>query len=400
MQIAQLVNNLDVSGGYQKLVIRSTQALEKLGHDVTIYTPSVDKKKCYPSDIARVKIVTLTNDEKGLPHVEKFKAIGSKLPTDLDALIIHDDLSLLSLAALPPNPHFTIAWMVNNQVPENLGNYRAELTHTMRHAGGRAKDKLRAARSKLTEVKLMRKGLKRVHIFATYDRFNQDLVRRQLNKKADFVAAGADLERFTKFAKGRTFDDKKRYELLSVGVLFPHRRYEDIIDAVAELTRQKLSVHATIVGLQDLSPDYFKKLREKVEKRDLQKLITFKHYVTDEEMTRLYKNSDAFLFINDGFTWGISVFEAVAAGLPVVITNNIGAADLIENGKTGWVVNPRAPKEVAKAVGEITTKRNNTKEISLRAAKELTAFVSWEAYSKRMLDLINKDRKVRLGNKV
>jgi glycosyltransferase involved in cell wall biosynthesis len=395
MKIGQLVNNLDVSGGYQKLVVRFTQSLQKLGHEVVVYTPSVDKKKCYPNDIGDLKIVTLTKEEKALPHIEKYKAMAGKIANDLDALIIHDDISLIALPHLPKTPKLTVAWMLNNQLPENLGKYHAELFHLWKHGAGHTKDKLRDIRGKAKEVQLMRKGLKRVHIFATYDKFNQQLVRRQLHKTADFVAAGADLERFKVYAKNRNFKEKGYYELLSVGVVFPHRRYEDIIQAVDQLVTQKLPVHATIVGLQDLSPDYFKKLGEMVKDLKLQKHITFKHYVTDDEMTQLYKKSDAFLFINDGFTWGISVFEAVAAGLPVVITNNIGAADLVENGKTGWLVNPRAPKEVAAAIKEIITKRDKAQKIADKAANELAAFVSWDAYTKRMLDLIKEHRKKR-----
>lgn len=112
-------------------------------------------------------------------------------------------------------------------------------------------------------------------------------------------------------------------------------------------------------------------------------------------MTQLYKKSDAFLFINDGFTWGISVFEAVAAGLPVIITDNIGAADLVENNKTGWVVAPRAPKEVAKAIKEIVTNRSKAQKIAEKASRDLATFVSWDAYTKRMVNLIKDHRKKR-----
>lgn len=394
MKIGQLVYGLDVSGGFQKLVIRSTQELEKLGHEVTIYTASVDKKKCYPDDIKSLNIISLPKAEFDVPEIERYKNLANRIPRDLDVIIVHDDLCLMSLAYLPKNKT-TVAWMLNNQLPETIGQYVAETKHTWKHAPGDKKQRLRTTRATFERVRLQRKGLKRVGIFATYDRFNQNLVHKQLKHKADFVAAGADLDRFTAFSKKRDFSKKKRYELLSVGVVFPHRRYEDVIEAVNELNRQKLPVHATIVGLQDLSPDYFKQLDALVKKLGLQKTISFKDYVTDKEMTELYKNSDAFLFVNDGFTWGISVFEAVAAGLPVIITNNIGAADLIEKNKTGWVVNPRAPSEIAQAVKAITTERDKAKEVALRAAKELTAFVSWKAYTERMLDLINKERNQR-----
>lgn len=389
MKIGQLVYNLDVSGGYQKLVVRSSQTLEKFGHDVTIYTLSVNKKRCYPDDIKALNIVSLGKDELALSETLRYKALASKISNELDALIVHDDLSIMTLAFLPKSK-MVVAWMLNNQLPEMLGRYAAEVKHTWKHASGGRSQRLHSVHAVFNRVRLQRKGLRRVDIFATYDKFNQALVHKQLHRKADFVAAGADLDQFAQYAKHRVFSKKKQYELLSVGVIFPHRRYEDVIEAVAELIKQKMPVHATIVGLQDLSPAYFRKLESLVEQHNVQRFITFRHYVTDREMALLYKNSDAFIFVNDGFTWGIAVFEAVAACLPVVITDNIGAADLIENGQTGWVVRPRAPKEIAHAVKEIITKRNKAEKITARANKELASFISWEAYTQRMLHLINE----------
>lgn len=383
-----LVNNLSVSGGYQKLVIRFSQALAALGHTVTVYTPVVDKEKCYPDDINSLNIVTLSKNEAAQPLFAQYELLAEKIDPSLDAIVIHDDLSLLSLAALPADNHATIAWMLNNQLPENLGKYKAEVSHTWKHSGGGKKDRLHASHQTFERVRRMRKGLARIQIFATYDQFNKQLVEKQLGKRADFVAAGADLDRFKAYAKDRDYEPKKTYTLLSVGVVFPHRRYEDLIRSVAELRGKKYNVQATIVGLQDLSPDYFASLEKLTSELSLQKYIDFKHYVSDGEMTQLYRTSDAFIFINDGFTWGISVFEAVAAGLPVIITDNIGAADLVENGKTGWVVSPRSPSKVTKAVADLIDNRDKTKTIAQRAYKELTEFISWEAYTKRMLGLI------------
>lgn len=383
-----LVNNLEVSGGYQKLVIRLAETLMNMKHDVVVYSPVVDKKKCYPESINNLPIVTIENgSNKSL--VVRFKELVSKIDPNTEGLIIHDELSLIGVAALPKTNIKKIVWMLNNQLPDNLGSYKRELLPILQTKYSSKKDKRTDVRNNALRVRLMRKGLKKVSNFAVYDHINGDLVKKNLGRKADFVAAGADLEQFTPLSANRNYRHNKAYSVLSVGVLFPHRRYEDLIHDVAIARKDGSPLTATIVGRQDLSPDYYQMLVALAKSLKVEKYIRFINYVSDSEMLNLYSKSDAFIFINDGFTWGISVFEAIAAGLPVVITSNIGAADIIKNRETGWIVNPQKPAEVAKAIKEIVDNPQATKKIALTAQKELSEFVSWPAYTKRMLSLLS-----------
>ena len=385
MKIVMVVNNLEVSGGYQKLVIRLAQQLAKMGHDVTTYTPTLDTKNCYPKDIKTIKIESLDKPEQVGTVVDRYEKLMSKVDDDFDALIIHDELSLIAAALLPYRQSI---WMLNNQLPEELGKYTVELKALISQKHLKLKDRLKDTKEGARRIRLMRRGLQRTDHFATYDSFNQQMVKKYLNRAADIVYAGADLERYKKLASDRQFNEKPVYQILSVGVIFPHRRYEDLIKATALINKDKRIIKTVIVGRQDLSPDYFDSLRKLVEKEGVSKSVQFLNYVSDDEMAKLYKTSDAFAFINDGFTWGISVFEAIAAKLPVIITSNIGAVDLVKKDKYGWIVEPRSPSQLAKAIKEIIDNRSNAKKIADDAYDDVADFVSWEAYAKRMLELV------------
>jgi glycosyltransferase involved in cell wall biosynthesis len=54
-----------------------------------------------------------------------------------------------------------------------------------------------------------------------------------------------------------------------------------------------------------------------------------------------YRRAELFVFpsLHDGF--GFAPAEAMACGLPVVITSDCGAADWVRDGRTGWVIPPR-----------------------------------------------------------
>lgn len=382
-----VVNNLEVSGGYQKLVIRLAQNLQVLGHEVITYTPALDTKNCYPEEINSIKVVSLKPVERVGTMVDQYQRLCSKITGEFQSLIIHDELSLISVALLAKRK--TI-WMLNNQLPETLGKYSPELRSAFGQKNMGLKHRWNDTKEARRRIKLMRAGLKRVDYFAVYDRFNANLVKKYLHREADIVYAGADLERFSKLGAGRKFSVKKRLQVLSVGVIFPHRRYEDLIKATALAKKAGVSIKTVIVGRQDLSPEYFKQLKTLRRGLELDKDVLFINYVSDADMLEHYKKSDIFAFINDGFTWGIAVFEAVAAKLPVIISDNIGAVDLIKPNKTGWVVKPRSPKAVALSIQAIANEPAAAKKIAETAFNDISKIVSWREYAKRMEVLLKR----------
>ncbi|MBI5342810.1 MAG: glycosyltransferase family 4 protein [Deltaproteobacteria bacterium] len=66
---------------------------------------------------------------------------------------------------------------------------------------------------------------------------------------------------------------------------------------------------------------------------------------------RYYLASDIFMMLSKFDTFGMAVLEAMAAGLPVVISGGVGAKDLVENGRNGFVVGD--PGDTDSAAGRI-----------------------------------------------
>ncbi len=56
------------------------------------------------------------------------------------------------------------------------------------------------------------------------------------------------------------------------------------------------------------------------------------------DMPAVYRAADLFVFLSGFDTFGMVVTEAMAAGLPVIISDKVGARDLIRNGENGFVV--------------------------------------------------------------
>ena len=76
----------------------------------------------------------------------------------------------------------------------------------------------------------------------------------------------------------------------------------------------------------------------------------YKHipFVTHDRLPELFQSASVFVLpsIEDGF--GMVVYEAAACGVPVIVTENVGAS--IREGKDGFVVPIRSPEALAERI--------------------------------------------------
>jgi glycosyltransferase involved in cell wall biosynthesis len=387
VKIAMVVNNLTVSGGYQKLVLRLERELRLRGHDVSVYTQHVDRDACYPADIATSNVHSV--NEGAEPPLVSWAALVRMFPPDIDGLILHDEVSLEALLHLDDRPP-RILWMLNNE----LGFLEAKFSPRQLIRDAWMLRRPRPVVRKIGEAfdaarqrQRLRKAAKLVRAFAVYDEANARAVERRLSRTATVVYAGADIDVFEACVGERPVTTAGSLHVVSVGVLFPHRRYEDLIDALPLVGR---NVSVTIVGLHSYHPEYARRLRERTKDLQVEDRVTFREYVSDAELRSLYNASNAFVFVNDGLTWGIAVFEALAAGLPAIVSNTAGASELLAHGRHAWIVPARHPAAIAAALAEIADFPEEARRRVDCARQEVLGAVRWSAFAERIEEVLDK----------
>ncbi len=123
-----------------------------------------------------------------------------------------------------------------------------------------------------------------------------------------------------------------------------------------------LSVRAAIVGdgvytktMHELLPD-----------------ACFTGYLSGEELARAYASADVFVFPSTSDTFGNVVIEAQASGLPVVVSDQKGPQELVENGVTGIITRGLDVEDLAGAVerlGRDAALRTRISEAARRAVE-------------------------------
>ncbi len=151
-------------------------------------------------------------------------------------------------------------------------------------------------------------------------------------EKICIVPLGVDLALFAPRTTGHHAfgsDDEPPINLVTVGRLSPEKRPGDSIAVLSELHRRGRRVHLHIVGDGPM--------RDRLQ-RDASGLgVTFHGHIEDRaKLAELLRGADVALAPSRVETFGLSILESMASGLPVVVPDGGGACELVRPG-TGAV---------------------------------------------------------------
>jgi len=98
-------------------------------------------------------------------------------------------------------------------------------------------------------------------------------------------------------------------------------------------------------------------------------------YKQQDELIKYFDISDIFVLPSRYDTWGMVVNEAMACGLPVIVTKGVGASgDIVVNGVNGYIVNVDNPQELYLAIKKMLDDEELTAKMS---KKSIEIISSW-----------------------
>jgi glycosyltransferase involved in cell wall biosynthesis len=155
----------------------------------------------------------------------------------------------------------------------------------------------------------------------------------------------------TQFEEARKARASSR-DVFAIGRLVPYKGFDVLIRAWAEACRQSATVRTLKLQIAGEGPER-ENLRALIETEGLSEQATLIGRCTDEEKEAHFKTS--FLVaapsVTDAETFGISILEAQARGLPVITTTlTTGVSLLSRGGACGASVAPGRVVELAQAI--------------------------------------------------
>lgn len=167
--------------------------------------------------------------------------------------------------------------------------------------------------------------------------------------------------------------------LLFVGMNFEVKGLDTIVVALAKArtAQPEANIRLLVVGRGNES-----KYRKLAQSLGIAEAVTFAGTQVDG-LERYYRAADIFIMLSTFDTFGMVVLEAMAAGLPVIVSPNVGAKDLVEEGINGFVL--IAPRDADAAADKVIQLSNvNRREAMGMAAAQTASMHDWERLAEKM----------------
>jgi glycosyltransferase involved in cell wall biosynthesis len=166
-------------------------------------------------------------------------------------------------------------------------------------------------------------------------------------RKFQMIPNGVDTDHFMRSQNRRknareALGITSEFVWLAVGRLVKQKDYPTLFRAVELLKHQQFVL--LLAGNGPLEEE----LREECRTRGLDGLVRF--CGAREDILDLYSAADAFVMSSEFEGLSAALLEAASTGLPAVVTDVGGNADVVIDEITGYVVPPAAPKQLASAM--------------------------------------------------
>ncbi len=109
--------------------------------------------------------------------------------------------------------------------------------------------------------------------------------------------------------------------------------------------------------------------------------------ISHSELNAYYATSDVFVLPSLADAFGLVVLEAMAAGLPVIVTRETGAAEIVRDGVEGFVVPSRDARAIADRLN-ILSQDGQLRQRMGQAARQRAETYSWTRFETQFLEAI------------
>jgi len=178
--------------------------------------------------------------------------------------------------------------------------------------------------------------------------------------------------------------DSQKFKLLFLGRLHPVKALPSVFKAVRILINDGLDVELNIAGVGDSL--YELDLKKMIVNEGIEKYIYWHGHVDDARRRSLFLEANLFVMPSYHENFGLAAAEAMASGLPVILSDQVGLAKDVNDFNAGLIVPCDDPNAIA--IAAQTLMKTESWLASSKGAQELVRRrYGAQMCSKRLLSL-------------
>ena len=235
----------------------------------------------------------------------------------------------------------------------------------------------------------------------------------KLADRFETILTGVDTERFSDVPADRMADQDGSSRVLFVGRVSPEKGVHVLLEAFEEVVRRHPKAQLDIVGprsacprefICELSDDpkvaalasfydargYAAHLEDRLDSLHLREHVRWLGAVPYEQTPEHYRAADMVVNPSLSESLGRSLIEAMAAGKPVVATRVGGTVEIVEDGKTGLLVEADDAAAMADAICRLLADGDLRRTMGQAGRRRALDLFSWDRVAERVRLLYEK----------
>lgn len=172
------------------------------------------------------------------------------------------------------------------------------------------------------------------------------------------------------FRSGPKIKNSKKIKILFVGNGATRKGLSYLLKAFEKL-KLKYPVELSIVshGIKNI---------------EIKRVALYKN-ITDNKLNNLYQTHDIFVLpsLLDG--WGLTAMEAMANGLPVIISTKTGIVDIVKDKKNGLLISPKNKAEIYEKI-KFLIENKMQRKIIIKNAEKTIRYYNWNNIADKFIN--------------
>ena len=357
-------------GGAETVIVKLANYLKACGHDVTILSRYVCLEII--QDLDGVHIVS-QQDAPPKETIPRFLFSNVQfLWRNLKTL--QYDYDVINAHNFPANCVFVtkvpVVWMCNEP---------PRIVLRMDSLGFSIKDILKQILFPLV-LWFDRSLLKNIAKTVVADTYNRTRFRALYGTDSTIIPYGVDWNYYSAGKPDPDYEFKDTFTILQVGIMTQEKNQIASLVALKEIS--KTIPNATMIFAGTGEEAYKSRLDEFIRVNNLQKRVFFLGHVGKERVRYLYHNCNVLLHpVKPQGGW-LAPFEAISAGIPVIVSTELTAASIILENNLGVVTD-----DYVTALIEVNTHYEKHRNMSNNRSEWVREHLSWEVFSAAMLNV-------------
>jgi len=219
------------------------------------------------------------------------------------------------------------------------------------------------------------------YIFVCSELAKKTMIENNIDEKKIFVnQLGIDLSKFS--YKNRVAADS--FKFLHISNMSPIKGLHYIIESFNRLNKLYTNIELWLVGPYP---------NEVILQKMIVSNTNIKYFspVVENKLVDYYHACDLFVHpsLSDG--WGMTVMQAMATGLPVILSDMTGASEIIHDGENGWIIPSKNSEELYKRMEFSLNNRERLNSMGLNAFKAVKDAYTWDDYGNRLSNWLKQN---------